>query len=283
MLRIQSANLHTLEDGQDIKGHDMTEANLTTTQPETTPFHLIQMAIDKDLNVDKLERLLDLQKSYQADIALKAYADAMNICQQEMPVVVRDKKNESTGSLFARLETVATAIRPVYTKNGFSLDFTEEDSPLEGHRRVSCEVMHVGGHSKKFHLDSKIDDVGVKGTANKTAIQGLGSMVSYLRRYLTLMIFNVTVADEDNDGNSSEPTMSEEQLIILRTKFNDHFSLGIGNYPSVNDLEAKFVTWIAAQQRQPDLTRLEDAHSALFPRAIALLDGKLRSHQVKQA
>ncbi len=261
----------------------MTNTELTTTQPATTPFDLIQMAIDKDLDVSKLERLLDMQKSWQADIALKAYADAMNICQQEMPVVVRDKKNESTGSLFARLETVAMAMRPVYTKNGFSLDFTEADSPIEGHRRIVCEVTHVGGHKKQFHLDSKIDDVGAKGTVNKTQVQGLGSMVSYLRRYLTLMIFNVVVSDEDNDGNSAEPTLSEEQLVILRTKFHDHFSLGIGNFPTVEDLEAKFVTWLASAQKTPDVTRLEDINSALFPRAISTLDGKLRKHQAEHS
>ncbi len=264
------------------KGHEMTSGELATTQPSATPFDLIQMAIDKNLDVDKLERLLDMQKSYQADVALKAYADAMNLCQEEMPIVVRDKQNSATNSLYARLETVAMAMRPVYTKHGFSLDFTEADSPLEGHRRVVCEVTHVGGHKKQFHLDSKIDDVGVKGTANKTAIQGLGSMVSYLRRYLTLMIFNVVVSDEDNDGNSHEPTLTEEQMVILRTKFHDHFNLGIGNFPSVEALERKFVTFLAAAQKTPDVTELEGIHSALFPRAVSTLDEKFRKHQAEK-
>ncbi len=259
----------------------MTDTELTT-QPATTPFDLIQMAIDKDLDVDKLERLLDMQKSWQADIALKAYADAMNRCQTEMPIVVRDKVNDITKSRYARLETVSNAIRPIYCANGFSLEFGEDDSPLPDHRRIVCTVQHTGGHQKQFHLDSKIDDTGMKGGATKTPIQGLGSVVSYLRRYLTLCIFNIVVADEDDDGNSAEPTMSEEQLVVLRTKFHDHFSLGIGNFPTVEALESKFVVWLAAQQKTPDVTRLEDIHSALFPRAISTLDGKLRKHQAER-
>ncbi len=254
------------------------ESNVETTvalDPKT-PFDLVRMALERDVDVDKLERLLDMQKAWQADEALRAYADAMNICQQEMPVVVRDQKNTSTGSLYARLETVAAAIRPVYTKNGFSLEFTEADSPLAEHRRVVCTVTHIGGHQRQFHLDSKIDDVGAKGTVNKTAVQGLGSMVSYLRRYLTLMVFNIVVADEDNDGQSHEPTMDTEQLLILRTKIEEHVAADMGVDTKV--YEANLVKWLASQQKTPDVTTLEGIYSSLFPRAVKTLDDKYRKH-----
>jgi hypothetical protein len=64
-----------------------------------------------------------------------------------------------------------------------------------------CEVSHSLGHTKRFHLEAAPDTIGPKGTANKTPLHGLGSTVSYLRRYLTCMIFNVVVRSEDNDGN----------------------------------------------------------------------------------
>jgi hypothetical protein len=53
---------------------------------------------------------------------------------------------------------------------------------------------------RKYHLDGALDDAGKDGTKNKTGIQAMGSTVSYLRRYLVCMIFNVST-DDDNDGN----------------------------------------------------------------------------------
>jgi ERF superfamily protein len=246
-----------------------------------TPFDLVRMALEKDVDVDKLERLLAMQKDWQADVALRAYADAMNLCQQEMPVVIRDKTNESTNSRFARLETVALAIRPVYTKHGFCLDFTEAASPLLDHRRIVCNVTHTGGHQKQFYLDSKIDDVGVKGNANKTAVQGLGSMTSYLRRYLTLMVFNIVIADEDNDGQASKPLMSDLECEILRTKFEDCVRLGI--YKNREEVEGKILEWLSKAQKSPEtVDALESIQAQWFPVAVKELDKKIRMAQPKE-
>ena len=49
-----------------------------------------------------------------------------------------------------------------------------------------------------------------------TAIQALGSTVSYGRRYLTLMIFNVALTNEDDDGvggsGRDETAITQEQI-----------------------------------------------------------------------
>lgn len=182
---------------------------------------LVQIAMDKGFDLDRLQQVIDMQERQEAKAAEREYVDAMNRCQEKMPIVVRDKENQSTKSSYARLETVAAAIRPVYTSEGFTLEFSEGVSPLPNHRRVLCQVQHRGGHKKEFHLDSPIDDVGAQGKANKTAIQGLGSMISYLRRYLTLMIFNIVVADEDNDGNGANNTISEDAVVRLNGMLAD--------------------------------------------------------------
>ena len=181
------------------------------------PNALVQMAIDKDFDLDRLQQLIDMRDREEAKKAEREYIAAMNRCQQKMPIVVRDAENQQTRSKYARLENVASAMRPVYTSEGFTLEFSEGVSELPNHRRIVCEVSHDGGHKKNVHLDSPIDDVGAQGKANKTAIQGLGSLVSYLRRYLTLMIFNVVVADEDNDGNNQDDTISEEEVCFIET------------------------------------------------------------------
>jgi hypothetical protein len=76
--------------------------------------------------------------------------------------------------------------------------------------------MHRDGHSRRYQCDLGIDDKGMKGGSTKTMVQGEGSTMSYGRRYLTLMIFNVALTKEDNDGRQKAETISAEQAQELR-------------------------------------------------------------------
>ena len=257
---------------------EVVESPQATAIVAANPYSLLQMAIEKNLDAERISQFMDLQDRMEKKQALSEYTAAMNRCQKRMPVVVKDKENESTKSWFARLETVAKSIKPIYADEGFTLEFSEADSPLEFHRRVICDVTHEGGHSKQFHLDSKIDDVGAKGTTNKTAVQGLGSMVSYLRRYLTLMIFNVTVGDEDNDGQNGQALLSEEQCSFIRSKMKECEDLGLPIR------EAAFISWLATEQKDRDGVKVfEDVQSRFYHKAKSALEKKLAEAMAKKS
>ncbi|MCE6977286.1 hypothetical protein EI534_07710 [Pseudomonas frederiksbergensis] len=125
--------------------------------------------------------------------------------QKRIKPVTRNALNKHTASTYARLEDIDRAISPIFTEEGFSLSFGTADSRLPGHLRVTCECMHAGGHTKLYQLDLPIDAAGSGGKTNKTGVQANGSTISYGRRYLTQMIFNVTTTDDDDDGNSGAP------------------------------------------------------------------------------
>lgn len=242
------------------------------------PYSLLQMALEKNLDAERIGQFMDLQDRMEKKRAEQEYAAAMNNCQKKMPIVVRDKKNDSTGSMYARLESVANAIKPIYTEEGFTLEFGEEDSRLENHRRISCEVQHIGGHSKRFHLDSPIDDVGAKGTPNKTKIQGLGSLVSYLRRYLTMMVFNITVGDEDTDGNAENAKWNEEQCETIRKMAAD---LELAGVPFS---EYRFIKYLASSQKDVDSVHVyEDVQQRFFGKAVRALDEKYKKAMADKA
>lgn len=250
---------------------EIRDTSKTTSLMVANPYAvLLQQAIEKGFDAERIGQILDLQDRMERREAEKRYVEAMVNVQARCPIVVRDKKNESTGSWFARLETVAIRIKPIYTEEGFILEYGEGDSPLEKHRRIICDVTHCGGHSKQFHLDSPIDDVGAKGTPNKTAIQGVGSMVSYLRRYLCLMIFNIVVADEDNDGNNDGELWTEEQIETIRAKMMDC------EVAKVSVREYPFIEYLAKLQGNKDAKVFGDLTQKVFPRAVAELDKKLR-------
>lgn len=188
-------------------------------RPAPTVLEIIAaVAQDPRMDVSKLERLLELQERIQGKEAAAAFATAMKAAQDEMPVVFRDSENESNRSRYAKLEKLDAKIRPVYAKHGFSLSFSGAEPKVAGNLRVVCKVMHTGGHSEEHELEGGMDTTGAKGGATKTAIQGLGSSASYLRRYLTLMIFNVMLSNEDNDGQNDY--LTDEQAMQVNDMCN---------------------------------------------------------------
>jgi hypothetical protein len=166
---------------------------------------------DPSIDVAKLQVLLAMQREIVADDARLQYIRAMAAAQSEMLPVVRDATNDQTRSKYARLETIDAAIRPIYTKHGFTLEFDSEsiDGPNE---RIVCFVSHTAGHSTRRQLEAAPDTIGPLGKPNKTQLHGLASTVSYLRRYLTCMIFNIVLKNDDNDGNRARPADTGELI-----------------------------------------------------------------------
>lgn len=161
-------------------------------------------ASDPNTDVDKLERLLGMYERITAREAEVAFNESLKAAQAEMPQIKRDAKNDQTNSRYARLETVSQAMDPIITKHGFALSFGTAESPLPSHYRITCTLSHEAGHSRDYHADVPADLTGMKGTQNKTATHAFGSTMSYGRRYLKLMMFDVALTDDD--GNAAEST-----------------------------------------------------------------------------
>ena len=167
---------------------------------QNTPFDLLRTAVESGADVDKLEKLMDLQERWQAEKARKAFFEAMNQVQSEIEPIRKDATNSFTKTRYALLETIHKALCPIYTQHGFAISFSEGDAKRDGDIRVSAVVMHKDGHSQEYHADLALDAAGAKGGANKTDVQAKGSTFSYGRRYLEMMIFNLSLTNEDDDG-----------------------------------------------------------------------------------
>lgn len=185
----------------------------TEVQEQTGMVAMIErLALSPDVDVAKLEKLLELQERILNRNSEAAFNDAMRLVQAEMPKIKRNKKNAQTGSLYADLEAVTNAAVPIYTKHGFSLSFSQTDCPTDGKMRIICYCSN-SGHTRQYQYDASLDMVGLKGNPNKTAIQSEGSTFSYGQRYLTKLIFNITLTDEDNDGQGD--LITESQVMDL--------------------------------------------------------------------
>lgn len=170
-----------------------------------------KFATDPSIDPLKLEKMLDMQERIFNKNAELAFNSAMTDVQAALKPVFRNKHNDQTRSNFADFEQVWNAMNPVVTGHGFALSFGTDNSPLGGFIRIVCDCSHVQGHSRRYFVDLPIDNMGLKGNANKTALHGVGSTMSYGRRYLAMLIFNVALTNEDNDGNGDalEPDITD--------------------------------------------------------------------------
>lgn len=228
------------------------------------PLALIQAAIDKGLDPDQLGKLFELQERWEKNEAKRAYAEAMTAAQGEMRPVVRGRINEQQRSKYAALEDIHDAIKPIWLKHGFTLSYGSDQSPYPEHYRVVCECLHEGGHSTHHVLDGPPDEKGIKGNANKTAIQAMTSTVTYLRRSLAVMIFDVTLVNTDTDGQRSVPVISEEQEATIRTL--------IEQFPDPAGELTAFLRAFAVE-------KISDLAEVRFGDACSKIRGRLNAHR----
>ena len=161
---------------------------------------IAKMASDPNSDVSKFERLTALYERMAARQAEQDYNAAMNAAQQEMEPVRQDASNPQTRSKYASFTALDNKIRPVYTRHGFALSFDTGDGP-EGWVNVICKVSHKGGHSERPHLPMPADGKGAKGGDVMTKTHATMSAISYAKRGLLKMIFNIAEGESDDDGN----------------------------------------------------------------------------------
>lgn len=159
-------------------------------------------AINPDFDVQKFGELLRMQREMEHDQSRRAFNQAMATTQADMPPVVRSATNKHLGNKYAKLEDLDREMRPIYTAHGFSVRFGSAPAP-EGYIRITCTVAHASGYFEENYLDAPTNNVGSQGGRTATTgVQAVGSAVTYLRRYLLGMVFNIVLADDDDDGEA---------------------------------------------------------------------------------
>lgn len=183
-------------------------ARLPDREPQSILNIIASAAFNPEFDVVKFEKLLEMQERFEARQLERERRDAervfiadMSAAQGKMRPVVRDAYNSQTHSRYTRLDTIDDAIRPIYTEHGFHLTFGTGTPVKPGNIRVICRCAHRAGHVETYELEEAPDITGAQGRVNKTVLHGMGSTISYLRRYLKTMIFDVVLATEDDDGN----------------------------------------------------------------------------------
>lgn len=172
----------------------------------TTPFALLTMAVNQNLDMDKLERLMKMNKDWQEQKAKEAFFESLAAFQVECPEIKKIRKVDyankegartpRTKYNFASLGDIEKQIKVALQKHGLSKrwEIKEEGQEIV----VTCLVTHKDGHTERTAMRGKLDDSG-----GKNDIQKAGSTISYLERYSLLAALGISTADTDDDGRSA--------------------------------------------------------------------------------
>jgi len=161
---------------------------------------ITQAASNPQVDIDKMERLMQMHERIVAREAEAAFNDSMTACQSEMRMIATNAENPQTHSNYATYAQLDRVLRPIYTKHGFSISYDTADSPKPEHVRVLAYVAK-GGHTRTYKQDMPADGKGAKGGDVMTKTHAAGAAMSYGCRYLLKGIFNVAVGEDDRDGN----------------------------------------------------------------------------------
>lgn len=167
-----------------------------------------RFARDKTIDVDKLGKLIELQKDILHVQAIEAFNVAFVAMQNDLPSIGKHGKIIVKGALrshYAKLEDIQAAVRPILQRHGFALRHrTEWPKEKTGIIRVVGILAHVQGHSEESAFEAPMD-----ASDYRTDIQSMGSTVSYGRRYTTIDLLNLRQVGVDDDGQKGPSRQRE--------------------------------------------------------------------------
>lgn len=188
-----------------------TETKTEIQKVDNSPAEMIRMAVTGGADLEKLEKLLNLQERWEANEAKKAFQQAISQFKANPPVIEKDRTVAFGNTRYnhASLFNVVQKITHELSKYGLSASWVTSQNGTVG---VTCRISHVLGHSEETTISAPADTSGAK-----NAIQAIGSTISYLQRYSLLSILGLATADQDDDGQASSARyVTEEQLATLK-------------------------------------------------------------------
>lgn len=196
-----------------------------------TPADLLRHAMESGADLDRLERLMDLQDRWEANLARKAFAEAMIEFKKNPPKVYKDKhvdfKTEKGRTQYdhATIGNANNIIIAALAEHGFAHRWITTQPG--GKVVVECVITHRLGHSQSNILESAPDKSG-----GKNDIQAIISARSYLERHSLFDATGLASLDgEDDDGRRAEldTSLADEWIAKVNAAPTDAEVLNVWN------------------------------------------------------
>ena len=176
---------------------------------EITPTQLIQVAVQQGHDLEKIEKLMDLERRWKADQAREAYYLALTEFKKQELTVTKDKHNLQYGSMYTSIGNLVNTVSAVMAPFGLNANWEIDQENII---TVTCILTHTLGHSERVSMSGPPDETG-----KKNQLQQIKSTITYLKSVTFQAVTGVVSQDDvaDDDGNSTTNLMSESEVADL--------------------------------------------------------------------
>src|SRR6185312_13799452 len=90
------------------------------------PSELLRIAVTQGADIDKLEKLMELQLRWDANEARRSFTEAMARFKAESIVIIKDKTNKQYDSRYPSIGNLVNTVTPFLSKHGLSASWDVE-------------------------------------------------------------------------------------------------------------------------------------------------------------
>lgn len=173
-----------------------------------------------DVNPDVVHAFLDAQERVLDRHAKMAFIKAKHALRKEMPPIKKESINPQTKSKYAKLDAIKKIVDPLLVRHGFDDSYNYE-YPEEGVIITTCILTHEEGHETRHSVRITRDNVGIKGTKNKTDVHGDASAMKYGDRLSFCAALGINTTDDDDGNAAGTQEITEQQMIEIQTLLTD--------------------------------------------------------------
>ena len=212
---------------------------LATTTEQQMIQSIAQIAADPNTDVEKVEKMLNIQIRMMDRQAKMDYDQALARLQAEMPRIketgeIKNKAGHVT-SRYMKYEDIDRVIRPLLKTEGFSLMHDRKDE--NGKMIVTTILKHKNGHQEAVNIPLPYDQAN----ALKNQVQAAVSTFSYGKRVNVCSLLNIVAEGEDDDGQMSDANkITEQQAADIKQRLQELYEAGC------NVDTRKFLAYIGA-------------------------------------
>lgn len=174
---------------------------------------------DDSVSVERLERLLEMQRSREKDFAEQAFHEALARAKANFSTIRQNREVDFTSAKgrtnyrHEDLDEIERAVKGPLAAEGITYTWKTEQQQ-GGAVRVTC-ILRKGVHKEENSLEAGKDD-----SAGKNHIQAIGSAVTFLQRYTLKASLGLAVSHDDDGksaGQGDTGTITEDQFRALTT------------------------------------------------------------------
>lgn len=186
-------------------------------QKQMTPMEMIQVAFDAAIRqgsaMDVVNLILEQQKWMIQHSEEENFNATLKCIQKKLKTIPKRGWNPDTKSKFATSEDIDNEIQTLLDDENMTLSFRPAVAERPDEVLI-VGLLSLGAYTREYPLNMPADGKGAKGGGVMSRTHATGAAITYGKRYLKNMIFDLRFDEVDDDGNGAGVTNDQGVELI---------------------------------------------------------------------